>query len=159
MNLHWADAVRLLHFKRDHHSWDDLILHLRELLHVTDHNVDSIPGPALNLSCGVHDLLDQEASIEALSVSIIEVDWSSGEIVVKLNVSLEDIVCFLLHCEKLLRGEESRLGSGWEVLVTPGRAVGISITVVLVLQERSTIRRVSLDLCLAMVRIIARRYK
>ena len=110
-----------------------MILHLGELLHVTYNNVDSIPGSALDFRCGIHDLLYQEASIKALSVSVIEVDGRGSKVVVKMHVGLENIIRLLLHCEKLLRREKSCLRSGWEILITPGRTVGVSITVVLML--------------------------
>ena len=74
MNFHFAASVGSVHLKGDHDCRDDLVADLRSLLHVTDSDMDGVPGSALDLIGLIHDLLHEEASVEALLICIVEVD-------------------------------------------------------------------------------------
>ena len=74
MDLHLAASVGSVHLEGDHDRRDDLVADLGSLLHVTDSDMDSVPGSALDLIGRVHDLLDEEAGVEALLFCIVEVD-------------------------------------------------------------------------------------
>ena len=63
-----------------------------------------------------------------------------------MNVGFEDLVGFLFEREELLRGKEGGIWARWEVRVTPWRAIRVTITIVLVLQEILTGRSVHLNL-------------
>ena len=58
-----------------------------------------------------------------------------------MHVLREDLVCSLLKPEQVGRGEKRGLGFG-EELVRPGRAVGLSVAVVLVLKIFGALRLV-----------------
>ena len=74
MDFHFAASVRSVHLKGDHDCRDDLVADLRSFLHVTDSDVDGVPGSALDLIGWVHDLLDEEAGVESLLFCIVEVN-------------------------------------------------------------------------------------
>ena len=74
MDFHFAASVGSVHLKGDHDRRDDLVADLRSLLHVADSDVDGIPSSALDLVGRVHDLLDEEAGVEALLFCIVEVN-------------------------------------------------------------------------------------
>ena len=95
--MHLANAVGLDEVKGDHDRGDDLVADFGGLLHVAGNNMDSVPSAALHLSSRVHDLLHEEAGVEAIAIRVVEVDGRREEVVIELAVGLEDIVCGLLH--------------------------------------------------------------
>ena len=146
MDLKVADGVSSDHVQGDHDRGDDFVADLRGFLHVAGNDVDGVPGAALDISSGVHLLLDEEAGIESLLVRVVEINGGDGEVVVKLDVRSEHVVCLLLEAQELLRREESRVGASWEVGVAEWRSVRVTITVVLVPEELLASGRVSLAL-------------
>ena len=74
MDRHFAASGGSIHLEGNHDRRNDLVADLGSLLHVTDSDVDGIPGSALDLIGLIHDLLHEEASVEALLICIIEVD-------------------------------------------------------------------------------------
>ena len=74
MNGHLSVAVWLLHFERDHHGRDDFVGDLGCFSHIAGDNVDAVPRARLDIFIRVHVLLHEEAGIEAVLVSVVEVD-------------------------------------------------------------------------------------
>lgn len=74
MDFHFAASVGPVHLKGDHDCRDDLVADLRSFLHVADSDMNGVPGSALDLIGRVHDLLNEEAGVEALLFCIVEVN-------------------------------------------------------------------------------------
>ena len=74
MDRHFTASGWSIHLEGDHDRRDDLVADFRSLFHVTDSDVNGIPGSALDLVGRVHDLLHEEAGVEALLICIVEVD-------------------------------------------------------------------------------------
>ena len=82
VDLHLTAGVGSEHLEGDHDRRDDLVADLGGLLHVTGDDMDGVPSAALDLVGRVHDLLHEEASVEALRVCVVEVDGRYREVVV-----------------------------------------------------------------------------
>ena len=74
MDRHFTASGGSIHLEGDHDRRDDLVADLGSLLHVTDSDMDGVPGSALDFIGLVHDLLDEEACVEALLFCIVEVN-------------------------------------------------------------------------------------
>ena len=130
----------------NHHCRNDSVAHFWSFLHVACNHVDGIPVALLNVCLTSQGLLDEEACVESLSICIIEVDTRKRIVVVEVHVRLKHFIGSLLKSKQSVWRVEGAFRWGWEVFVRPGWSIGISVSVVLVLEVLKSIGLVSSDL-------------
>ena len=123
---------------REHDGGGELVV--RVLLAVNDlHDVDGVPAAlhGLALLGAVLGLLEEDAGGKAV-VEVPAVDGGDAALVVELSVGVEDVVHLDLLLAKVVRGD-APVGKRGVVLVGPGGAVGVGVSVV-VAEEVVTLR-------------------
>ena len=105
--------------------------------------MDGVPDAVFRRTRVLLGLLHQPARPEAVVVGVEKVHGRVEVlVVVKLGVSCEHFIGFLLHLKKILAGIDELIFltfcwlDGWEELVAPRRSVAVAVQVVLALQER-----------------------
>jgi len=122
-------GVLALGLHREHNGRGKLVVS-GALAVVNLNNVDGVPCTLhwLTLLGLILGLLEEDASSEAV-VKVPAVDGGDTTLVVEITIDVEDIVHGHLHLAELSRGHGT-VGQGGIVLVGPGAAIAISITVI-----------------------------
>ena len=132
-NIHFPD-FSTFSFNSDHYSWNHFVDNFWCVLHVTRNDVNCIPHTMFHLFFSRDFFFNKEARVETLSISVIEIDTGYCVVIVQTNISRKNVICFRLKLQQLLWRVEWCIVRWRIVLIAPWGSVGITVSIILVLQ-------------------------